>query len=143
MVAGQNAQNQSASPADQELPPITPLAAVSLALIIIGGIYIAAYLPTIPSLTLPVILLIGSVGVLTVTLLMLSRVRTFAWRTFFVVGRWTLLAYLIIAGMLEYVFVSDGTRGSGLLLLTLMLAVYAIDIPLLLSYSVARYQPPE
>ena len=52
-----------------------------------------------------------------------------------------MLAYAIIAGMLEYVFVLDHTRGSILLVLTLMLAIFAINIPMLLAFSVARYQP--
>ena len=71
----------------------------------------------------------------------LARVRDFAWRTFFVVGGWALAAYLVIAGMLEFVFVLDHTRGSLLIVLTLMLAVYAVNVPLLLAFSVARYQP--
>jgi hypothetical protein len=44
--------------------------------------------------------------------------------------------------MLEYVFVADGVRGTTLVLTTLMLAVYALDIPLVLAFSVARYQSP-
>ncbi|HEY2428783.1 MAG TPA: hypothetical protein VGI06_07630, partial [Acidimicrobiales bacterium] len=73
----------------------------------------------------------------------LSRLRSFAWATFFLVGKWALVAYLVIAGMLEYVFVLDHTRGSVLVVLTLMLAVFAVNIPLLLAFSVARYQPPD
>jgi hypothetical protein len=46
----------------------------------------------------------------------------------------------VIAGMLEYVFVYDHTRGTQLLILSLMLAVFAVDIPLLLGFSVARFQ---
>jgi hypothetical protein len=52
-----------------------------------------------------------------------------------------LLAYLIEAGMLEYVFVLDHTRGSVLVVLTLMLAIFAVTIPMLLAFTVARYQP--
>lgn len=43
--------------------------------------------------------------------------------------------------MLEYVFVVDGTPRTVLTLLTAMLAIFAIDIPLLFAFSVARYQP--
>lgn len=57
-------------------------------------------------------------------------------------GRYALLAYLVIAGMLEYVFVLDHTRGATLVVLTLMLVIYAVDIPVLLAFSVARYQRP-
>jgi hypothetical protein len=58
-----------------------------------------------------------------------------------VVGGWALAAYLVIAGMLEFVFVLDHTRGGLLIVLTLMLAVFAVNVPLLLAFSVARYQP--
>jgi len=43
--------------------------------------------------------------------------------------------------MLEFVFVLDHTRGGLLIVLTLMLAVFAVNVPLLLAFSVARYQP--
>ena len=46
------------------------------------------------------------------------------------------------AGMLEYAFVYDGTSGSQLVILTAMLVVFAINIPLLLGFSVARFQDP-
>ena len=44
--------------------------------------------------------------------------------------------------MLEYVFIYDHTRGSQLLILTGMLLVFAANIPLLLGFSVARFQEP-
>jgi len=71
---------------------------------------------------------------------LLRRIRPFAWRTFARVYVWALLAYLVIAGMIAYVFILDGTSGAVLAVLLGMLAVYAVDIPLLLAYTVARYQ---
>jgi hypothetical protein len=59
---------------------------------------------------------------------------------FRLVAGWVLVAYLVIAGMLEYVFIYDGTRGTQLLILSLMLAVFAVNIPMLLGFSVARFQ---
>ena len=41
----------------------------------------------------------------------LARVQEFAWEAFFLVGRWALVTYTVIAGMLEYVFVLDRTAG--------------------------------
>ena len=70
----------------------------------------------------------------------MARLRDFAWDTFFLVGKWALLAYAVIAGLLEYVFVLDRTPGDVLLLLTVALAVFAVDIPLLFAFSVARYE---
>jgi len=59
---------------------------------------------------------------------------------FFRVGDWALLAYGVIAGMLEFIFVFDHTRGGSLVVFTLSLLVFALDVPLLLAFSVARYQ---
>ena len=53
-----------------------------------------------------------------------------------------LAAYVVIAGMLEYVFVYDHTSGTQLLILTLMLVVFAVNVPMLLGFSVARFQEP-
>ena len=67
----------------------------------------------------------------------------FNWDVFFGVARWALLAYGVIAAMLEFVFIHDGTRGGKLVVLTLSLAVFAVHVPLLIGFTVARYQPPE
>ena len=81
-------------------------------------------------------------ALLAVNAALLSRIERFAWRTFRLVAAWVLLAYVVIAGMLEYVFIYDDTRGSQLVILTAMLAVFAVNIPLLLGFSVARFQDP-
>lgn len=123
------------------LPPIAQLTVASMTCVIAGGIYLAAHLPRPAPLTPALILLIAAAALLGADITALRRLNLFAWDRFFQVARWTLLAYLIIAGMLEYVFVIDQTRGATLLVITLMLAIYAVDIPLLLAFSVARYQP--
>ncbi len=127
---------------DRRLPPVAQLAVGSMILIVIGGIYLAGHLPRQPPLGPAAGLLAAAGAVLVVDLLILSRLRPFAWDVFFKVGGWALLAYGVISGMLEYVFVLDHTHGSILVLLTLMLVVFALDIPLLLAFSVARYQEP-
>jgi len=110
-----------------------------MALIVIGGIYMASHIPQSVPL-LPAIVLLAAAGVLLVAdVLILIRVRQFAWDRFSQVFRWALLAYVIIAGMIGYAFVVDGTKGRALAVLLLMLVVFAADIPLLLAFSVARY----
>ena len=37
--------------------------------------------------------------------LMVARTKTFAWDKFFLVGKWTLLSYVIAAGLIEFAFV--------------------------------------
>jgi len=129
------------APSARRLPPVDHVALASIALVVVGGIYFAAHLPARPSVAPSAGLLAGAVALLLANLVMLSRIRPFAWRLFRRVAGWALLAYALIAGMLELVFILDQTRGFALLLLTLMLVVFAVDIPVLFAFSVARYQP--
>jgi drug/metabolite transporter (DMT)-like permease len=130
-------------PDQDSLPPVTEVAVASMILIVIGGIYMASHLPHHAPVVLPIIVLVGSAALIAWNALMLSRVREFSWSTFWLVGRWAILAYIVIGGMLLYVFLKDGTRGSQLLLVTLMLITYAVNVPLLLAFGAARYQPPD
>ena len=125
------------------LPPVTEVSVAALLLVVIGGIDLASHLPAHVSLGLPFALLAVAGLLLAANVILLSRVRIFAWRTFFRVAGWALLAYVVIAGMLEYIFLYDHTSGGALAVLSLSLLVYAVDIPLLLAFSVARYQPPD
>ena len=72
-------------------------------------------------------------------MMLLSRVRPFAWGTFFLVARWALLAYVFIAGILGFVFVYDHTRGTTLAVLILTLVVFAVDVPTIMAFTVVRY----
>jgi hypothetical protein len=125
---------------ERELPPVTQLGVVSMALIVAGGISIAAKLPGEVPLTLPVILLAASALVMVANVVALARTPGFNWDAFFGVARWALLAYCVVAAMLEFVFVHDGTRGGILVVLTLSLVVFAVHVPLLIGFTVARYQ---
>jgi hypothetical protein len=126
---------------EHRLPPVTELGVLSMALIVAGGISIAAKLPGDVPLGLPVALLAASALLMVSNLVALSRVPGFNWRVFFAVARWALLAYCVIAAILEFVFINDGTRGGVLVVLTLSLLVYAVHVPLLIGFTVARYQP--
>jgi hypothetical protein len=114
---------------------------VSMALIIAGGIYIAAHLPKRAPLAPAVGLLVASAALLVFNVATLAMVREFAWDKFRLVLGWASLAYIVITGMLEFIFVFDHTRGSMLVLITLMLLVFAVNVPLVLAFTVARYQP--
>lgn len=120
--------------------PIGQLAGAVVALVVSGGIYLAAHLPAPPSLAPAVGLVAAAGALLVVALVLLARLRDFAWQRFFLVARWTLVAYVVEAGMLEYVFVLDHVRGGSLAVLTAMLVLFALDIPLLVAFSVARHQ---
>lgn len=124
----------------RRLPPVAELTVGSMALVIVGGIWMASHLPARPPLGPALGLLIAGVVLLATAVVLLARIRPFAWDRLFLVARWALAAYVVIAGMLEFVFVKDGTRGSSLALLTMMLVVFAVDVPLILGFTVARYQ---
>jgi len=134
------------SPADgsvsRRLPPAGEVAVASLALVIIGGIMMASHVPRRPPLGLPVALLAASGVLLLVDVVMLARLRDFAWDKFFLVFRWALLAYVISAGMIEFAFVRDHTRGAALAVVTSMLVIFAVDVPLIIAFTVARYASP-
>ena len=61
------------------------------------------------------------------------------WRRFVEVGRWALLAYAITAGLIEFSFVRNHLSGGPLVVLTLSLVVYAVHVPVLIAFTVARY----
>lgn len=130
----------TANTVERALPPVTELAMASLALIIIGGIYLAAHLPEQVPLTPAAILLAASAVLLAVNLALLARVRGFAWSRFFTVGKWALLAYAVTAGLIEFTFLRDGVRGGVLVVLTLSIIVYAVHVPILIAFTVARYE---
>lgn len=126
--------------ADRKLPPIAEMTISSMAFVITSGIYLASHLPQRASLApVTVLLVLAGISLLS-AVFTLSQVKDFNWKVFFQVWRWAILAYIVIAGILEFVFIFDHTRGSMLLVFTLSLSIFALDIPLLLSFSVARYQ---
>jgi hypothetical protein len=127
---------------EQRFPPVTELGMASLALIVAGGIYLSSHLPQQVSLTPAIILLAGSAVLLAINLALLARVKGFAWDRFFQVGKWSLLAYVVIAGMIEYVFLRNHLRGGPLVVLTLSLVVFAVHVPTLVGFTVARYHEP-
>ena len=127
---------------ERPLPPVTQPAMASLALIVAGGIYLSAHLPQHVSLTPAIVLLVASAALLAVNLFLLSRVKEFAWDRFFQVGKWSLLAYVAIAGMIEYVFLRNHLSGGPLVVLTLSLVIFAVHVPILVGFTVARYYEP-
>jgi membrane-bound acyltransferase YfiQ involved in biofilm formation len=124
---------------EQKLPPVTQIAVVSFALVIASGIWIASHLPKHVPIAPSVVLLVLSALLIVVNVVLLSRVPGLEWDRFFAVAKWSFVAYLIISGLLEFVFIHDGTRGGELVVLTLSLLIFAVHVPLLIGWTVARY----
>ena len=123
-------------------PPVAPLTVSSLALVVIGGILMASYVPRRPPLGVPAAVAAVSAALLLACAVLLFRLRQFAWDRFFVVFRWALLAYVISAGMIGFAFVRNHTRGAPLALVTVMLVIFALDVPLIIAFTVARFSSP-
>jgi hypothetical protein len=129
-------------PAGRRFPPVAELAVVSLALVVIGGVLMASYVPRRPPLGLPAAVAAVSAVLILGSAILLARLPRFAWDRFFLVFRWALLAYGISAGMIAFAFIRDHTRGAPLALVLVMLVIYALDVPLIIAFTVARYASP-
>jgi hypothetical protein len=127
---------------ERKYPPFTEIGMLSLALIVIGGIYLSSHIPEHVPLGLPIALLIASAALVVINMVLLTRVPGFAWDRFFQVGKWALLAYLFTAALIEYAFLRNHLRGGPLVILTLSLLVYAVQVPALIAFTVARYETP-
>jgi hypothetical protein len=140
---GEAGASQPAPPADaRRLPPVANLALVSLGLVVIGGIVLAASLPRRPPFAVLVVIAVISGLLLAAAVALLARPRDFAWDRFRLVFRWALLAYLISAGMIAFAFIRDHTRGAPLAMALVMLAFFALDVPVIIAFTVARYSSP-
>jgi hypothetical protein len=128
---------------EQKLPPITQVAVVSFVCVIASGIWIVSHLPKHVPIAPSIILLAVSILLVAFNVFSLTRIEGFRWDAFMGVAKWSLLAYAVISGLLEWVFVKDGTRGPELVVLTLSLVIFAIHVPLLMGYTVARYPDDE
>ena len=125
------------------LPPVTQIGMVSLALIVAGGIYLSAHIPQHVPLGPAIALLAASALLLAANMALLARVQGFAWERFFEIAKWSLLAYTVIAGLIEYAFLRDHLSGGPLVVLTLSLVVFAVHVPILIGFTVALYYEPE
>jgi hypothetical protein len=127
---------------ERKYPPFTEVGMLSLALVVIGGIYLSAHIPQHVPLGLPTALLIASAALVAANMLVLTRVPGFAWSRFFQVGKWALAAYLFTAALIEYAFLRNHLSGGPLVILTLSLLVYAVQVPAMIAFTVARYDVP-
>ncbi|HKU59069.1 MAG TPA: hypothetical protein VJP39_05615 [Gaiellaceae bacterium] len=125
---------------ERRLPPSTQIGAASMAFIAIGVIYLAAYLPKRAPLWFAAVCLAIAAALVAVNLVLIWRTANFARWRFVQVMRWGLLGYLVVAGMLEYTFLYDHTRGAVLAIMTGMLILFMVNVPLLMAFTVARYE---
>jgi hypothetical protein len=119
---------------------VTQLGAASMAFVAAGVIVVAAYLPKHAPLAAPIACLAVAAALLALNFVLLARTSGFAFGRFFQVMRWGLAAYAVVAGMLEYTFLYDHTRGAVLAIMTCMLVLFMVNVPLLMAFTVARFE---
>ncbi|MGZ4383626.1 MAG: hypothetical protein ACXVZO_10755 [Gaiellaceae bacterium] len=139
-MAGAEPARETTTATEPRRPPVTLLAALSIALVAAGVSYMAAHLPHRAPMGPSIALLALAAGTLAANAALVSRQREFAWWRFAQVASWALLAYVVIAGMIEYAFVYDHTRGATLVVLTLFLATFTLNVPLIIAFTVARFE---
>ena len=130
----------SESLVSRKLPPVTEVGAAAMIAIAVGVIYNAAYLPKHAQTGVAIAILVVAAALELGNAVLLARIQGFAWARFRQVAGWSLIAYVIIGGMIEYAFVYDHTRGTQLVILTCMLALFVLNVPVLIAFTVARYQ---
>jgi len=123
------------------LPPVDKLGIAALGLVVATGIYLAAEAGRHSSLVPPIVALSLAGVVVIVSAVLLAQVKDFAWAKFRLVCGWALLEYAVFAGILVYVFTLDHIPTSTLALLVVSLVIFAVDIPMMFGFAVARYQP--
>jgi len=128
---------------DRPFPPIAWLSSAALGSVIVGGILMASYAPRLAPIPLATTLMIIGWALLLSAIGLLLRLREFAWGTFIKVFKWALLAYIIEAGMIEFAFLKDHTRGASLVIVSLMLVVFAVSVPVTIAFTTARYASVE
>lgn len=127
-------------PFERKLPPVIPVAMFGLTLAITGGVLVVAQIGEKPSLAVPTIFMAGAIVLELAAIAMLLTIRPFAWARFALVVRWALLAYVLQSAIIEWSFIINDVPGRPLTVLTAGLVVFATIVPLMIAFTVARYQ---
>ncbi len=125
---------------DTRNSPVVPCITGSVISCILAAGIMIAHFPG-PAPLWGSIMWVGIASGLTVASIMfILRRRPFARNLFFKVASWVFLYILVLTGVGEYVIVFDGMRGEPLVILTIILILFLINIPLLWGFSVARHE---
>jgi len=124
---------------DRPRPPVAWLSTGALALVIIGGILMASYAPRKAPLGVATGLLVAAVLLLASAGVLLVGIKDFSRTTFLKVFKWSALAYLVTAAMIEFAFVRDHTRGASLFIVSCMLVIFALSVPTTIAFTTARF----
>lgn len=124
------------------MPPVVPVSMVGLGLAVVAGVLLASQVASDPSLVIPTVMVVAAVLLELLAVAMVATIRPFAWPRFGQVVMWTLLAYVIQGGMIEYSFIRNAVPSGPLVVLTVGIVVFSTIVPLMIAFTVARYQDP-
>jgi hypothetical protein len=120
-------------------PIVACITGTIISCILAAGIIIV-YIPAQAPLWGPVMWVCIAAALTVVTMVLLLRKKPFARKRFFTVAKWVFLYILVLTGMGEYVMVYDGMRGEILVVMTIILLLFLVNIPMLWGFSVARHE---
>ncbi|MBS1838705.1 MAG: hypothetical protein JST64_13515 [Actinobacteria bacterium] len=130
-------------PIERAFPPVVQVSMVGLALAVVAGVLLASQVASDPSLVVPTAMVVAAVLLELVAVVMVVTIRPFAWTRFAQVFLWTFLAYVVQAGMIEFSFIRNDVPIAPLVVLTVGIVVFATIVPLMIAFTVARYQDPD
>lgn len=128
-------------PFERRLPPIVGLAMAALTFAVVGGVIVAAQFGlTGASLVVPAVFVVGALVLEAITVVVMARIRPFAWVRFRQVFLIALAAYVLQSAIIGWTFLKNDTPAGPLLVLTGGLVVFATIVPLMIAFTVTRYQ---
>jgi len=134
--------NDRASVYERSLPPIPALCEASLAATIAAAVVLAAQLPHVGSLVVPIVLAALAWIMILAAVFVLATIRPFNFRVLKMVSLRQFLAELVVAGMLEFVFLRDHLPTGPLAVFSVLVGSFSVSVALLIGFQVARWQEP-
>jgi hypothetical protein len=120
-------------------PIITCITGTVISCVLAAGIIIAHF-PGPAPLWGSIMWICIAAGLTVASAVLIIRRRPFARGVFFTVAKWVFLYMLVLTGVGEYVVVFDGTRGEPLVIITIVLVLFLVNVPMLWGFSVARHE---
>lgn len=130
---------ETSSKAKAGLSALAATAALTCA--VIGGIYIGSTIGGHSSLLPAVIVAVVAYLFMTVSLVGLILNHHYSRPSFVKYVRGALLAYLLEAGILEFVFAYDHVSSTVIVILSALLVIFATSVPVIIGHTLAGVEP--
>ena len=128
-------------PFERSMPPVTGLGMASLACAVVSGVIVASQVGMDdPPMVVPTMFVAAALLLEIATVVVLVRIRPFAWDRFRLVFSVGLAAYVLQSAIIAWAFVINDVPAGPMTILSLGLVVFATIVPVMLAFTVARYQ---